>query len=102
LIVLGAVNGQTQPMSYYAGYYSNGQDIIKLKENGVGVFYMDYISSETVSIKWSINGNKISQDPTDEQQKYYVFPQYFDFSILNGRKTLSHRTMAGTFIYELK
>lgn len=93
-------SNENQPLSYYAGIYSNGQDLIRLNSNGTGVFYMDYISSETVAVKWSVYKNKISLDPTDSEQKYLVFSQYVDFNIINGRSTLSHSTMGGTFIYE--
>jgi hypothetical protein len=93
-------SNENQPLSYYAGIYSNGQDLIRLNANGTGVFYMDYISSETVAVKWSVYKNKISLDPTDSEQKYLVFSQYLDFNIINGRSTLSHSTMGGAFIYE--
>lgn len=93
-------SNENQPLSYYAGIYSNGQDLIRLNANGTGVFYMDYISSETVAVKWSVYKNKISLDPTDSEQKYLIFSQYLDFNIINGRSTLSHSTMGGTFIYE--
>jgi hypothetical protein len=95
-------SNENQPLSYYAGYYSNGQDIIKLNANGTGVFYMDYISSETVAVNWSVYKNSISLSPSDEQQKYYIFTQNLSFKVINGKNTLSHTTMGGTFVYEKK
>jgi hypothetical protein len=85
----------------YSGVYKcSSGDIIRLNSDGTGKFIMSYISEEVVEIRWYVEGLSISLSPTDEIQKYSIFPQHVNIVKDNqGKISLSHRTMGPTFVY---
>ena len=89
-----------QKIDYSGIYKCSSGDMIRLNSDGTGKFIMSYISDEVVMVNWYVSGSSISLSPTDEIQKYSIFPQHVNIVNDNqGKISLSHRTVGPTFVY---
>ena len=99
IFILTIITSFGQSTKFEGIFRCSNEDIVRLNADGTGKFLISYLSDEVVPFRWSENDNSISISPSDEEQKYLIMPQNMTYSISNGRRVLSHRTMGPTFIY---